>query len=43
MTWSACNAGRSRVDEAGGMPNIPETTNYVKRILSSLPRNPERK
>ena len=39
----AYNAGPSRVDEAGGVPNIPETTDYVERILSSLPQNPERK
>jgi soluble lytic murein transglycosylase-like protein len=38
----AYNAGPSRVDEAGGVPNIPETTNYVERILSSLPQIPSR-
>jgi soluble lytic murein transglycosylase-like protein len=37
----AYNAGPSRVDEAGGVPNIPETTDYVERILSSLPQNPK--
>ncbi len=39
----AYNAGPSRVDEAGAVPNIPETINYVERILSSLPQKPERK
>jgi soluble lytic murein transglycosylase-like protein len=39
----AYNAGPSRVDEAGGVPNIPETVNYVNRILSSLPQNPKQK
>ena len=38
----AYNAGPSRVDEAGGVPNIPETTDYVERILSSLPQTPSR-
>jgi soluble lytic murein transglycosylase-like protein len=37
------NAGPSRVDDAGGVPDFPETISYVDRILSSLPQNPERK
>jgi soluble lytic murein transglycosylase-like protein len=32
----AYNAGTMRVDEAGGVPAIPETTNYVEKILSRL-------
>jgi hypothetical protein len=33
----AYNAGATRVDNAGGIPGIPETWNYVSRILSLLP------
>jgi soluble lytic murein transglycosylase-like protein len=32
----AYNAGTVRVDEAGGVPAIPETTNYVGKILNRL-------
>ena len=39
----AYNAGPSRVDEAGAVPDIPETINYVERILSSLSQKPEQK
>jgi soluble lytic murein transglycosylase-like protein len=31
---SAYNAGAGRVDQAGGVPNIPETKNYVLSILT---------
>src|SRR5579862_9793368 len=31
---SAYNAGARRVDEAGGIPDIPETRNYVLSILT---------
>jgi len=33
----AYNAGPARVDAADGIPGIPETWNYVNRILSLLP------
>jgi soluble lytic murein transglycosylase-like protein len=33
---SAYNAGPNRVDEAGGVPKIPETQNYVSTILNRL-------
>lgn len=33
---AAYNAGPGRVDKAGGVPNIPETKNYVKNILNTL-------
>lgn len=36
LTLSAYNAGAGRVDAASGVPMIPETINYVSRILSSL-------
>jgi soluble lytic murein transglycosylase-like protein len=31
------NAGPARVEESGGVPQIPETINYVQQILSRLP------
>jgi soluble lytic murein transglycosylase-like protein len=34
----AYNAGTVRVDEAGGVPAIPETTRYVEKILGRLLR-----
>lgn len=34
LALSAYNAGSSRVDKAGGIPDIPETKNYVLSILS---------
>ncbi|HVW07575.1 MAG TPA: lytic transglycosylase domain-containing protein [Bryobacteraceae bacterium] len=36
-TLSAYNAGSGRVDAAMGIPAIPETINYVKKILEKLP------
>jgi soluble lytic murein transglycosylase-like protein len=36
LTLGAYNAGPSEVDAAAGIPDIPETQDYVKRILSSL-------
>ena len=33
MALSAYNAGAGRVDKAGGVPEIPETKNYVMSIL----------
>jgi hypothetical protein len=36
----AYNAGPRRVDEAGGVPAIPETMQYVRRILSALGTDP---
>ena len=43
LALGAYNAGPSRVDEAGAVPDIPETTSYVERILSTLPVNTQRK
>jgi len=37
LTLAAYNAGSGRVDRDGGVPDIPETLNYVSRILSRLP------
>jgi soluble lytic murein transglycosylase-like protein len=37
LTLGAYNAGPSRVDADMAVPGIPETTNYVQRILSFLP------
>jgi soluble lytic murein transglycosylase-like protein len=36
MALSAYNAGSDRVDKDGGIPQIPETINYVNDILSKL-------
>jgi soluble lytic murein transglycosylase-like protein len=36
LTLGAYNAGPSEVDAAAGVPAIPETQDYVKRILSWL-------
>jgi hypothetical protein len=33
----AYNAGPSKVDAAGAVPNIPETVDYVRQILGALP------
>ena len=33
---AAYNSGPATVDAAGGLPQIPETIDYVKRILSNL-------
>jgi len=36
LALSAYNAGPETVDKAGGVPDIPETTDYVKSILTKL-------
>jgi soluble lytic murein transglycosylase-like protein len=36
LALGAYNAGPARVDEAGGVPRIPETTAYVSEILKKL-------
>lgn len=36
MALAAYNAGPTRVDQAKGIPNIPETQNYVNRIMTQL-------
>jgi len=38
LALSAYNAGAGRVDRDGGVPDIPETTNYVTDILGKLPK-----
>ena len=43
LALGAYNAGPSRVDSAGAVPNLPETTNYIERILSGLAPDAERK
>lgn len=36
LALGAYNAGAERVDQAGGVPQIPETIRYVQQILSRL-------
>src|SRR5579872_5561015 len=36
LALGAYNAGPEAVDKAGGIPDIPETTDYVKAILTKL-------
>jgi soluble lytic murein transglycosylase-like protein len=40
LALGAYNAGPNKVDEAGGIPAIPETTNYVNEILGRLGLQP---
>jgi soluble lytic murein transglycosylase-like protein len=37
LALGAYNAGPARVEESGGVPQIPETIRYVQQILSRLP------
>ncbi len=37
LALGAYNAGPAKVDAAAGVPKIPETQDYVKRVLSTLP------
>jgi soluble lytic murein transglycosylase-like protein len=36
LALGAYNAGSTRVDEAGGVPKIPETVDYVTTILDKI-------
>jgi soluble lytic murein transglycosylase-like protein len=40
LALGAYNAGPAKVDQAGGVPPIPETTDYVSQILSRLTGQP---
>ena len=40
LALGAYNAGPGKVDEVGGVPAIPETTNYVREILRKLAAPP---
>ena len=40
LALGAYNAGPTKVNDANGLPNIPETLNYVRNILSFLPVKP---
>ena len=37
LALGALNAGPGRVNQAGGVPNLPETVDYVQKVLSFLP------
>jgi len=37
LALGAYNAGPAKVDAAAGVPKIPETQEYIRRILSTLP------
>jgi soluble lytic murein transglycosylase-like protein len=37
---AAYNAGPDAVRKSGGIPPYPETQDYVRRVLSNLPRRP---
>lgn len=37
MALGAYNAGPSRVNEANGIPPIPETLEYIRRVMTLLP------
>jgi soluble lytic murein transglycosylase-like protein len=39
LALSAYNAGGARVDQSGGVPDIPETQDYVTSILSRLSKD----
>jgi soluble lytic murein transglycosylase-like protein len=39
LALAAYNAGEARVDRDGGVPQIPETKNYVNDIKSKLPQD----
>ena len=40
LALGAYNAGPARVDEAGGVPHIPETTGYIEKVLSGWLEGP---
>jgi soluble lytic murein transglycosylase-like protein len=37
LAVGAFNAGPGKVNQAGGLPDYPETLDYVQRVLSGLP------
>jgi soluble lytic murein transglycosylase-like protein len=39
LALSAYNAGGARVDQSGGVPDIPETQDYVSSIMSRLSKD----
>ncbi|MBL8216276.1 MAG: lytic transglycosylase domain-containing protein [Bryobacterales bacterium] len=41
LTLSAYNAGPARVDKDGRIPDVPETQDYVRRVLAKLGKVPD--
>jgi soluble lytic murein transglycosylase-like protein len=39
LALGAFNAGPGKVTQAGGLPDYPETLDYVQKVLSFLPQN----
>lgn len=37
LALAAFNAGSGKVNEAGGVPDFPETLQYVRKVLAQLP------
>ncbi|HQL83458.1 MAG TPA: lytic transglycosylase domain-containing protein, partial [Spirochaetota bacterium] len=36
---AAYNAGRKAVNESGGVPDYPETRDYVKKVIDAYVKN----
>jgi soluble lytic murein transglycosylase-like protein len=41
MALAAYNAGPARVEKVGGVPSIPETVNYVRKVMNTYSAGPQ--